>query len=197
MLAQRRHGNAPGGHVIAFDRFDDQLLGDAAALPALELDPFARLQIFVMREEMLDLLDQDVGQVGVFGHIVVIGMNLVDADTEQLGIAAGIVFHHHHADRPHPADAAGHERRARHHQRVDRVAIIGEGVRNKAVVGRIPHRGVENAVDEQRARRLVEFIFDRFAAKRAFDHDIDIVRGVHADGNLVNAHVGLLAMSVG
>jgi hypothetical protein len=98
------------------------------------------------------------------------------------------LFHHHHADWADTADAARHERRAGHDQRVDRVTIIGERVRDKAIIGRVPHGGVEDAVDEQRARRLVEFIFHRFAAQRAFDHHVDIVRRGNPDRNGIDTH---------
>src|SRR3546814_3215318 len=45
--------------------------------------------------------------------------------------------------------------------------------RSEAVIGGIAHRGVEETVDEQRARRLVELIFHRLAADRYFNEDVE------------------------
>ena len=53
-------------------------------------------------------------------------------------------------------------------------------MRNKTVVSGIAHRRIKHPVDEQRARLLVHLIFDRLAANRHPDNDIDLVRRVLA-----------------
>src|SRR4051812_13348507 len=65
-------------------------------------------------------------------------------------------------------------------------------MRDEAIIPRIAHGGVKEAVHHQRARGLVELIFDGFAADRDFDDDIDVIRGILADGNLVYAHEEIL-----
>ena len=46
------------------DRLDDQPLGHGAVAPAVELRPFAGLEVLIMGEEMLDLLGDDRRQIG-------------------------------------------------------------------------------------------------------------------------------------
>ena len=60
-------------------------------------------------------------------------------------------------------------------QHVDRVAVARQRMRHEAVISGIAHRRIEEAVDEQRARRLVHLVFDRLAADRHLDDDVDVV----------------------
>src|ERR1700721_1261085 len=62
---------------------------------------------------------------------------------------------------------------------------------NEAVISGIAHRGIEKPVDHQRAGLLVHLVFDRFAADRHFDDDVDLTRWIDPDRNGVDAH-GLL-----
>ena len=50
-------------------------------------------------------------------------------------------------------------------------------MRNEAVISRIAHRRVEEAIDHQRSGVLVHLVFDRLAADRNFDDDIHFVWG--------------------
>src|SRR6187200_1914658 len=54
-----------------FDAFDDQPLGVVGIAPAQHLDPFAGFEILVVLEEVLDLLQRDVGKVVVVLHLVI------------------------------------------------------------------------------------------------------------------------------
>ena len=61
-------GGAVTAEPLAFARsiaFEDQPLGLLGIAPADDLDPLAGLEILVVLEEVLDLLERDVGQVGV------------------------------------------------------------------------------------------------------------------------------------
>ena len=60
-------------------------------------------------------------------------------------------------------------------QHVDRVAVVGQRMRDEAVIAGIAHRRVQEAVDEQRAGILVHLVFDRLAADRHLDDDVDVV----------------------
>src|SRR3546814_13685798 len=70
--------------------FEDDFLRFVDVAPAAELDPFAGFEILVVGEEMLDLLQHDLGHVPVGLDLVVIGKGRVDRDAQQLFIAAGI-----------------------------------------------------------------------------------------------------------
>src|SRR5690606_20886342 len=65
-----------------------------------------------------------------------------------------------------------------------------DGVRHVAVVARVAHGRGEDAVDEDRARGLVDLVLDRFGVLRDFDDDVDFVRRIGAGGNEVQAHGG-------
>src|SRR5690348_12530265 len=61
-------------------------------------------------------------------------------------------------------------------------------MRDEAVIPGITHRGVEEAVDHQRAGLLVHLVFDRLAADRHLDDDVDLARRIYPDGDGVNTH---------
>ena len=143
--------------------------------------PLFGLEVLVVGEEMLDLLKHDRRQVLPFADVGIIRKGRVDRHADQLLVAAMLVLQVEDADRPRADDAAGNERRARDHQRVERVAVGRQRVRDEAVVRRIAHRRVQDAVDEQRARLLVELVLHRLAADRHFDDDVDAVRRIVAD----------------
>ena len=110
-------------------------------------------------------------------------MDLVVRHADDLLILSALIFHLQHANRPGADDGAGHHLRRGKHQRVRRVAIIGQRAGNETVGGRIGHRREQEAVDEDGAAILVDLVFDR-GALGDFDHDIDIVRRLLADGDL-------------
>src|SRR5262249_8250861 len=70
---------------------------------------------------------------------------------------------------------------------ITRIGVAGQCVRNEAVVPRIAHRRVEEAVDHKRARGLVHFVFDRLAPDRHLDDHIDVVGRVPAAGDCFDA----------
>src|SRR5688572_13494041 len=57
--------------LLALDAFQDQLMRVGGVAPAHHLDPFVRLQILVVLEEVLDLLQRDLGQIAVGLHPVI------------------------------------------------------------------------------------------------------------------------------
>ena len=61
-------------------------------------------------------------------------------------------------------------------------------VRHEAVIPRIAHRRVEEAVDHQGAGRLVHLVLDRLAADRHLDDGVDVVGRVVADRDGVEVH---------
>ena len=141
-----------------------------------------------MLEEVLDLLEHDRGQVLALRDVRIIREGGVHRHADQLLVAAMLVLEVEHADRPGANDAAGHERGARDHQRVERIAVGREGVRHEAVIGRIAHRRVQDPVDEERARFLVEFVLHRLAADRHLDDDVEAFGRIVADGDEIDVH---------
>src|SRR5450432_1430188 len=59
---------------------------------------------------------------------------------------------------------------------------------NEAVIAGITHGGIEKPVDHQGAGVLVHLVFDRLAADRHLDDDIDLTRRIGPDRDSVNAH---------
>src|SRR5690606_15801836 len=111
-----------------------------------------------------------------------------------LFILAGIVFHDQHPDGTHVDHTAGHQRTGVADQHVDGVAVVGQGVRHKAIVAGIGHWRIEKAVHHQCAGLLVHFVLDGMPADRYFDEYVDIFWGVVADGDGFDAHEAVLLL---
>ena len=77
---------------------------------------------------------------------------------EDLVVAAGLVGHPEHADRAALDEAAGERRLLQDHERVERVAVLAEGVLDEAVVGRVGGRGEEHAVQADAAGLVVDLV---------------------------------------
>jgi hypothetical protein len=76
----------------------------------------------------------------------------------------------------------------REHQHVHRIAVVGDGVRDVAVVAGIVHGRRHEAVDEHRAGLLVHFVLDRIGIHRDFDDDVEVVGDVSPRGHAVEIH---------
>jgi hypothetical protein len=90
-----------------------------------------------------------------------------------------VVRHLEHADRPHGDDGTGDDGPGIGDQDVTGIAVLGERVRDEAVVPGVAHRRIEEAVDHERARFLVHLVFDRLATDRHLDD------GVHSSGGFL------------
>ena len=141
-----------------------------------------------MLEEVLDLLEGDVGEIGVIAHALVAPRQLDGRDCDHLLVAAAVILHDENADRPAVDHRTRHDRARIAHEHVDRIAVGGERVRNEAVVTGVAHGRVEKAIDEQRARSLVHLVLDRLAADRHFDDDVDVLWRVFACRHGIEAH---------
>src|SRR3546814_8824599 len=75
----------------------------------LDPHPLFGLQILVMGEEVLDLLEDDLGQVVLLTHLGVIREGRVDGHADQLLVAAMFVFEVEHRDRTRAHDARSEE----------------------------------------------------------------------------------------
>ena len=138
----------PVSAFVGSNRFGDRGTGGVGAFPAFDLDPLAFLEIFVVGKEVLDLLDQQGWQVGVFLHVDVQLRQLVVRNRDDLGVAAAVVGHVQYANRAGADNRAWGDRVRGNDQHVERITVVRQGVRDEAVVGWVEHRGSHEAVNE-------------------------------------------------
>src|SRR5262245_42440268 len=98
-----------------------------------------------------------------------------------LFITSGVILHLEHADRTHVDHRAWHNRSRVGDEYVYWIAILRKCVWHEPVITGITHRGVQEAIDHQRSRSLVHFIFDRLTAYRYLDYDIHIAGRIVTD----------------
>src|SRR5690554_4828794 len=175
--------------LVGVDGVFDSFLGGCSVVPALHFHPLAGLQSLVVLEEVTNLVAQQFRQVFDFTNVVVGLGQLVVRHGHQFGITAGFVFHVQYAYRATANHRASLYRVGGNHQYVQRVAIVGQGVGDEAVVGRVEHRGGHEAVNQQGAHVFVQFVLDRGAVGRDFDGNVDVFWRVLASGDVVELHV--------
>src|SRR5215210_3619565 len=115
-------------------------------------------QHLVVLEEALQLRQPVLRELAVMFVGAVLGVVEVDAD--YLLVALAFVDHVHHPDRARPQDAERLDRFLHQDQHVERVVVITQGPRNKAVVGRVDHGRVQDTVHLQEARLLVQLVLN-------------------------------------
>ena len=102
-------------------------------------------------------------------------------------------------DHRHQADGAGVNQRQRddgflaEHQHVERIVIFGERLRDEAIVGRVIHGRIEDAVELDEAAGLVELVFHA-RSERDLDDRVEFLRELLAGSDVVPGmdHRGLL-----
>ena len=115
-------------------------------------------------------------------------MQLIDGHGDDLLVDALLVLHEQRADRARADNGTRGDRRRCDDHAVQRIAVLRQGVRDEPVIRRIEHGGMQEAVDEQSAGRLVDLVFHRGPALRDLDDDVDLVWGVRANRDLEKAH---------
>src|SRR5882762_3563292 len=88
--------SAPGGG--ACDPLADQLGAVVGPDPAHDRDPFPLLQVFVMLEEVSDLVAQDLRQVLIGFDAGIIGVEGIDRHRDDFLVGTGLVLHQEGAD---------------------------------------------------------------------------------------------------
>src|SRR4029079_15309928 len=102
----RKCRNWAGSAVLRSARFaplngvDERLLRFRGVTPAPDPDPFVLLQVFVMGEEVLDLLPDDLGQILGPANLRIIREGRIERDGQQFLVAAMLVLEEQHRDRP-------------------------------------------------------------------------------------------------
>ena len=151
----KRSASVVGGNE-PLERRVDLELGLGAADPVGALDGLAGLEVLVDLEEVLDL------EAVELRHVVdvadVLHPRVAGRDAEDLVVAALLVGHAEHADGAAADQAAGEGRLLQQHQRVERVAVLAEGVLDVAVVGGVHGRGEEEAVEPHPTGLVVDFV---------------------------------------
>ena len=153
---------------------------------------------YIPVSEVISRLNKVFGFDGWSYEIVKCERDLLDPDfivahgASILGVATGFVFHLQDAQRAARHNHARLKRERGHDQHVNRVTVSGDGLGHVAVVARVVHRGRHEAVDEQRAAFLVDFVLDRIGVHRDLDDDVDVVGDLAAGGDAVEAHGGVL-----
>src|SRR5690606_40672891 len=68
------------------------------------------------------------------------------------------------------------------------VAVAAQGMGDVAVVAGVAHGGGQDAVYEDRAAFLVDFVLDRLGVLGNLDDDVDFVGRILAGGDVVETH---------
>src|SRR5689334_19218701 len=157
-------------------------LGVDTADPVGALDGLAGLQVLVDLEEVLDL--QAVELRDVVDVTQVLHTRVRRGHAQQLVVAARLVRHPEHADRTALDEAAREGRLVQDDQRVQRVAVLAEGVLDEAVVGRVGGRGEEPTVQADPTGLVVHLVLVP-RTLRDLDRDVELHRWLLHDQHIV------------
>lgn len=159
----------PVGHVTS-ERCSD--FGPCCILPfeISDLGKLSRFKVFVDREEVFDFGERFGGNVVDVRSVAPTWFAMVHA--KDLGVAAGVIGHPHHADGANMNPTSWECWIFGQHEDVERIAVLGERVRDESVFGGVGRGGEEAAIEANSACFVVDLILIT-AATRDFDDDID------------------------
>ena len=157
---------------------DNLVAGDRGIAPAFHLHPFP-LEILIDRKEMGDLFEHVGIDLGVVPNVGV--ARVVLADSENLLIRHSLIEHFQEADRANLHDAAREAGRIDQDQNIQRVSIVAQRRRDKAVISRVMYRGIEVTVEAKDVQALVIFVFVD-ALGRNLNHGVNDLGRIVADG---------------
>src|SRR3954470_23575177 len=167
--------------TVPLARGVDLLQRVRARVPAVDLH-LLLLEVLVDREEVRDLLAELLREVVEL--LVRVPARILDRDAEHLVVDALVVLHAEQSDRLDVDHAAG-ERRLRHaDDRVERVAVQAERLRDEPVVHRIDHRREQEAVELDHVFVVVELVL---VAAPLWDLDQELERLVAHESELTGA----------
>lgn len=106
---------------------------------------------------MTDLIGDMRRQIGQ--SRISVEHRIAKRDRENFVVHRTVVAHGKISDRIDPHQAHRANWLAAQNQHVQRISVIGIGARDKAVIGRVVRRGVEDPVQPQRTGLLVQLIF--------------------------------------
>src|SRR5215207_9417416 len=139
-------------------------------------------QHLVVLEEPLELSQPVLRQLAVMfvGSV----LRVVEVDADYLLVALAFVDHVHHPDRARPEQAKGLDRFLHQDKHVERIVVVPQSPWDKAVVGRVDHGRVQDTVDLQQPRLLVELVLDP-GAFGDLDQSCELLRGFVTDRYVV------------
>lgn len=111
---------------------------------------------FVNAEKMGHFVEHVAGKLGDIR--IALERGIAEADGDYLFVGTAAVVHVDNADRRALNERHRENGFAREHENVESVAVVGEGERNKAVVGGIDRGRIQNSVQTQHSRGLVYFV---------------------------------------
>jgi hypothetical protein len=114
------------------------------------------LEHLVVLEEPANLAQDVRRQLRLVGEVG--ERRIAHADGDDLVVDSLFVAHPHHADGAGLDDGQRIHRLLAEHQRIERVPVVAVGARDEAVVGRIVHGAVEDAIQPQEAGLLVQLV---------------------------------------
>ena len=97
---------------------------------------------------------------------------VVQRDADDLLVRALLVGHVEDPDRMHADAAAGEGRIADEDERIERVAVLGEGALDESVVGGVAHRGEQAPVEDDPAELLVPLVLVPRSARDLDEGDV-------------------------
>src|SRR5690242_2406606 len=165
-----RSGSMPFIFLQAAPGRLDLGLGGGAVGPGRVPDALARLQLLVHGEEVMDRQPVELGYVLELAQVLL--PRVAGRDADDLVVTALLVRHPEHPDRAAADQAAGERGLLDQHHRVERVAVLAQGVRDEAVVGRVLRRGEQRPVQPDQAAFVVNLVLVP-AAPRDLDHDVE------------------------
>src|SRR5215203_4078212 len=139
-------------------------------------------QHLVVLEEALELRQPVLWQLAV----VFVGAELgvVEVYADDLFVALAFVDHVHHPDRARLQQAKGLDRFLHQDKHVQRIVVISQSPWDKTVVGRVDHCRVQDSVDLQQPRLLVQLVLDP-GAFGDLDQGCELFRGFLPDRDVV------------
>jgi hypothetical protein len=124
------------------------------------------LELLVILEEAPKLVQRVLGQLR--DVLEVRHRGIVRMHGDDLGVLLVAVDHVHDADRARLHDAQGDHGILSENEDVHGIAVVPVGAGNEAVVGRVVDRAVEDPVEVEESRRLVQLVLG-VAALRDLD----------------------------
>src|SRR5690242_11889354 len=176
--ARRAGGEGPR---VEIDRVSNYALGIGAPAKAIDLHGLL-LEHLVVQEESFELAQSMWRQLTDVRVVLV--LRIVDVHGDDLVILALLVAHREHADRARAQDTERQHRLLTEYQHVERVAVVAVRLWQEAVIRRVVHGGVEDAIDREQPRALVELVL-HLGAFRNLDHGPKVPRDVIAEPDVV------------
>ena len=139
-------------------------------------------QSLIYFEEVHHFVEHVVGQ---FVDVVIIVIRGVfERNGDDFFVQRTAVYHLDDADRIAIDEGHGINRFPAEHQDVQRIAVFRQRAGNETVIGGIYSRGIQDSVQLQKPRFLIEFVL-RLAAFGNFDKRFETARGDPLFGNIV------------